>query len=231
MRQLLKSLATATLVTGCATAPIAPPQAIDNVNVLDGTWKGNISSSLGTSRTELVIKNGQYRAVEGPALDLATPGEIWLDGDRTVFESVRSVGTVTLHERDGKRVIQLDGKNKDGQPDFSAEMTEAPIAPPQAIDNVNVLDGTWKGNISSSLGTSRTEWVIKNGQYRAVEGPGLDLTTPGEIWLDGDRTVFESVRSVGTVTLHERDGKRVIRLDGKSKDAEPDFSAEMTEAK
>jgi hypothetical protein len=94
-----------------------------------------------------------------------------------------------------------------------------------------VLDGTWKGNISSSLGTSRTEWVIKNGQYRAVEGPGLDLTTPGEIWLDGDRTVFESVRSVGTVTLHERDGKRVIRLDGKSKDAEPDFSAEMTEAK
>jgi hypothetical protein len=125
MRQLLKSLATATLVTGCATAPIAPPQAIDNVNVLDGTWKGNISSSLGTSRTEWVIKNGQYRAVEGPGLDLTTPGEIWLDGDRTVFESVRSVGTVTLHERDGKRVIRLDGKSKDAEPDFSAEMTEA----------------------------------------------------------------------------------------------------------
>ena len=121
MRQLLKSLAIATLVTGCATAPIAPPQAIDNVNVLDGTWKGNISSSLGTSRTEWVIKNGQYSAFVGPALDLTTPGEIWLDGDRTVFESVRSVGTVTLHERDGKRVIRLEGKSKSGQPDLQQD--------------------------------------------------------------------------------------------------------------
>ena len=227
----MKSLAIATLVTGCATAAIAPPQAIDNVNVLDGTWKGSISSSLGTSRTEWVIDNGQYSAFVGPALDLTTPGEIWLDGGRTVFESVRSVGTVTLHERDGKRVIRLEGKSKSGRPDFSAEMTEAPILQPQPINNLNVLNGTWKGNTSSSLGTSRTEWVIKNGRYSAFEGPPLNLTTPGEIWLDGGRTVFEGVRSVGSVTLHERDGKRVIRLEGRSKDGQPDFSAEMTEVK
>jgi hypothetical protein len=94
-----------------------------------------------------------------------------------------------------------------------------------------VLNGTWKGNISSSLGISPIEWVIKDGQYSAFVGPPLNLTTPGEIRLDGVSSVFESARSVGTVTLHERHGKRVIRLEGKSKTGQPDFSAEMTEVK
>jgi len=126
MSQLLKCLAIATLVIGCSSAPIAPPQSINinNVKVLNGTWRGNISSPLGTSPTEWVIKDGQYNAVVGPPVNLVTPGNIRLDGDSTVFESVRSVGTVTLHERDGKRVIRLKGKSKTGQPDFWAEMTE-----------------------------------------------------------------------------------------------------------
>lgn len=100
--------------------------------------------------------------------------------------------------------------------------TAPPLSSPKTLQPADMasLAGQWQGNITGALGSSGTFGrgfntlqltVDRDGAFRSningVPGQGTIRIVDGKI-------VYEGSGSRGSATLHEREGRQVIRGDG-----------------
>jgi hypothetical protein len=103
----------------------------------------------------------------------------------------------------------------------------ASLPPAKPIQDVKVLAGDWEGwgaPPSGGQGFSVKATIKEDGSYISTT-PNSTLT--GTIYLNGAQALYKTSRpSSGTVTLHEGEGKRILRFV-----ATDGFTAEMTPVK
>ena len=112
------------LLAGCAT--IGPPRQVNDVRELAGRWQG--WSTFGDSVSVVIREDGRFEVTltePGNARSHYIPGRLRLDGGvLTLSSGGTDIGTLTLHEADGKRVLKGDGaRARDGAP-YTVEVTE-----------------------------------------------------------------------------------------------------------
>ena len=112
----------AALVTGCAGLP--PSRPIDSAASLAGTWRGRMSGPPGNAPVILTIEaDGAYRGMlyVEPAYKEVRGAITVIPWAQARYDGTHGSGRVTLHERDGRRVLRLVNDGGGG----GAELTPA----------------------------------------------------------------------------------------------------------
>jgi hypothetical protein len=114
--RLLLATTTTLMVLGCATLP--PAQPARDLKAIVGRWEGTLRLRDGAAYgAKLVItEDGRFETVvDRPIGNLGTsfPGTVKVENGRFryVSEKTGAVGTMTLHEGEGKRVLTSSNDN------------------------------------------------------------------------------------------------------------------------
>jgi hypothetical protein len=86
------------------------------------------------------------------------------------------------------------------------------LPPAQTVSDVKVLAGTYDGWISNPNGNFQAKLTVQPDGSYVGEGYRGGAPVAGRIYLFNSQTRYESPTSKGTVTLHDGDGKRVLRF-------------------
>jgi hypothetical protein len=115
----------------------------------------------------------------------------------------------------------------------------APIARAQvlSVPDLKSLDGTWRGTQTDQWGLGTVEWVITSGRVQAnVTHPfpahrngGYRAT--GTLLVTDGRITWTASTSSGEVTLHEVEGKRVLRYEILGRQSAKPVTGEVIEVK
>jgi len=120
-RHLLWTLVALTL--GCASLP--PAQPATDVKGIAGQWHGTLEGRNGFRAGVVftIMDDGRYLSVlDRPAGEFGTtfPGTVTVENGRYRTRSDRTgnLGTLTLHQGDGKRVLALRSDNSNAAADL-----------------------------------------------------------------------------------------------------------------
>jgi hypothetical protein len=105
------------VVTGCATLP--PAQPARDLKAIAGRWEGTLTLRSGATykATTVITEDGRFETVvDRPIGELGTsfPGTVSIENGRFRYASSKTgaVGTMTLHEGEGKRVLTSVNDNR-----------------------------------------------------------------------------------------------------------------------
>lgn len=108
----------ALLVTACASVP--PNRPVSDLKGIVGRWEGfggaKAAGPLQSGRVELTIREDGSGELFLPQLRGGTrvPVSFTVSDGKVLYETSLSRGTLTLHEGDGKRLLQGEAVRKDG---------------------------------------------------------------------------------------------------------------------
>lgn len=122
------------VLTGCASAPPpapATPVAITDFKMVAGTWAGVVRGLAGSRDdqgdwVEMHIgESGSYDFGAARTIGmLSGKGNLALRDGKLAVEGDRGQATLALFQREGKRLLRVDGKLRSGTP-LSGELTPA----------------------------------------------------------------------------------------------------------
>ena len=99
------------VATGCAALP--PAQPARDLKAIAGRWEGTLALRSGATykATTVITEDGRFETVvDRPIGELGTsfPGTVKIENGRFRYFSSKTgaVGTMTLHEGEGKRVLR-----------------------------------------------------------------------------------------------------------------------------
>ena len=125
---MIRSLAVVLVLAFTAACATTATKPITDLSTLNGRWTGLGIAPGGTSSSvEWIIKDGRYDAtVVFPGGEVIRgTGALRIAGGATIWENPVNTGLLTLREVGGKRVITLEGQNRQSGQPIWGELTEA----------------------------------------------------------------------------------------------------------
>lgn len=121
-------------VAGCASSAPPPPAtavAITDYKMVAGKWAGLVKGLAGPRDDQgdwvemNITENGAYDFGAARTIGMLTgKGNLALKDGKLAVEGERGQATMALLQREGKRLLRVDGKLRSGTP-FSGELTPA----------------------------------------------------------------------------------------------------------
>ena len=108
----------------------------------------------------------------------------------------------------------------------SAGCAAMPPAKAFQVADVKQLAGKWTGWVTSPQGNASAEVTVsEDGQFVALFGP---QQASGTVNIRDGKADFAAPTVTGTLSLYERDGKLLVRVDGRLIRTSSMFSGELT---
>jgi hypothetical protein len=110
-----------------------------------------------------------------------------------------------------------------------------PPSTPVSVSTLKSVAGTWAGVLYTEPPSEQDDWatltIYEDGSYDFVSVRTIGiLHAKGTLKLSGGKLRTETERGSGVVTLYEKGGRRMLKLEGAAKDG-MHYSADLDQTK